>query len=357
MTTTPAEPIDLTEQAVGTIKSFLDHEPELSRQAGAYDALEHLAVRAKLSAQPALTAKQIIAIRDRHLPNQGETFDCVAFAQDLLAGLPLLAPACPELVEQVEAAQKAAQISANYLGSLWQREMGDVERFGRAVESEAWQRAAMALVRLLRPAPATPGALNYMLRELRQRIEGFVPFEQAEYIGSLFDAVKMAAPPAQPDAAAELARVKALLQDPAAVHVALLRGEIAKPDIRAMLHVYGSEALDKWDAAPPAQAAAPAQRLVGHLIEGQFEWHIDKPNSTVDIELKRGRHALFTSPQPAQPRRLNRARIREIFLANGFTVKEGQTDLKAYLYGAAEELIRVVFDDAAAPKAEQEGNL
>ena len=36
---------------------------------------------------------------------------------------------------------------------------------------------------------------------------------------------------------------------------------------------------------------------------------------------------------------MNRDKIREIFLKNGFTVKEGQTDLKEYVYQAAEELL------------------
>lgn len=37
---------------------------------------------------------------------------------------------------------------------------------------------------------------------------------------------------------------------------------------------------------------------------------------------------------------LNKDRIREIFLAHGFTIKEGQTDLKQYVYDAAEALLR-----------------
>lgn len=39
--------------------------------------------------------------------------------------------------------------------------------------------------------------------------------------------------------------------------------------------------------------------------------------------------------------------IREIFLANGFTVKEGQTDLKPYVYAAARELINATLEEAA----------
>lgn len=39
-------------------------------------------------------------------------------------------------------------------------------------------------------------------------------------------------------------------------------------------------------------------------------------------------------------RPLSKDTIRSIFLANGFTIKEGQTDLKPYVYEAARELLR-----------------
>ena len=43
-----------------------------------------------------------------------------------------------------------------------------------------------------------------------------------------------------------------------------------------------------------------------------------------------------SQPAPA----LDRERIREIFMGHGFTVKEGQTDLKQYVYDAADALLR-----------------
>ena len=49
---------------------------------------------------------------------------------------------------------------------------------------------------------------------------------------------------------------------------------------------------------------------------------------------------------------LDRARIREIFMAHGFTVKEGQTDLKQYVYDAADALLRAAraaADSVTAP--------
>ena len=45
-----------------------------------------------------------------------------------------------------------------------------------------------------------------------------------------------------------------------------------------------------------------------------------------------------TAPQPAQ-QTVSKGRIREIFLTAGFTVKDGQTDLKPYVYEAAYMLL------------------
>ena len=55
---------------------------------------------------------------------------------------------------------------------------------------------------------------------------------------------------AQPDIATKL-------RDPVVVHSAMLRGEIATPAIRDMLHVYGEAALARWDAAAPLPAREP----------------------------------------------------------------------------------------------------
>lgn len=38
-----------------------------------------------------------------------------------------------------------------------------------------------------------------------------------------------------------------LKDDPQVVHLAMLRGSIAKPDIRTMLHTHGEKALAQWD--------------------------------------------------------------------------------------------------------------
>jgi hypothetical protein len=64
------------------------------------------------------------------------------------------------------------------------------------------------------------------------------------------------AAPSVPDIAAKL-------RDPVAVHAAMLRGEIATPAIRDMLHVYGADALARWDAAPSVPSGEP----VAHVSE------------------------------------------------------------------------------------------
>ena len=52
-----------------------------------------------------------------------------------------------------------------------------------------------------------------------------------------------------PTVAPYLTGIAAKLQDPAVVHAAMLRGEIAKPAIRDMLRLYGGDALARWEAA------------------------------------------------------------------------------------------------------------
>ena len=48
------------------------------------------------------------------------------------------------------------------------------------------------------------------------------------------------------------------------------------------------------------------------------------------------------SAQQYKPSTVTRDQIRDVFMRNGFTVKEGQTDLKPYVYAAAQELLALV---------------
>jgi hypothetical protein len=42
---------------------------------------------------------------------------------------------------------------------------------------------------------------------------------------------------------------------------------------------------------------------------------------------------------------MTKDQIRKVFLRNGFTIKEGQDDLKPYVYAAAEELLKLADQD------------
>lgn len=55
--------------------------------------------------------------------------------------------------------------------------------------------------------------------------------------------------------------------------------------------------------------------------------------------------------QAEQPHPVNRSVIRDVFLRNGFTIKEGHSDLKPYVYAAAEELLAL---DGKAVAVEQD---
>lgn len=84
-----------------------------------------------------------------------------------------------------------------------------------------------------------------------------------------------------PTVAPYLTGIAAKLQDPVVVHAAMLRGEIAKPAIRDMLHLYGADALARWDAqgepvawieAESCAAGLPAIEVVRGLTCSS-RWH------------------------------------------------------------------------------------
>jgi hypothetical protein len=51
---------------------------------------------------------------------------------------------------------------------------------------------------------------------------------------------------------------------------------------------------------------------------------------------------LYTAPQPVAPAAITDDLIRNVFIANGFTIKEGQADLKPYVYAAARALLKEI---------------
>jgi len=63
---------------------------------------------------------------------------------------------------------------------------------------------------------------------------------------------------------------------------------------------------------------------------------------------------LLAAPVAQQTEPLSKARIREIFLAHGFTIKEGNDDLKPYVYEAARAIERELSASAEAATTEQD---
>ena len=61
---------------------------------------------------------------------------------------------------------------------------------------------------------------------------------------------------------------------------------------------------------------------------------------------------LYTAPPAPVSVNITRDQIRDIFMRNGFTIKDGQTDLKDYVYAAADELVSLL--KTQAPVADED---
>ena len=69
------------------------------------------------------------------------------------------------------------------------------------------------------------------------------------------------------------------------------------------------------------------------LTKSRHEW--SKRATATESELS------ALKAQQSKPSTVTRDQIRDVFMRNGFTVKENQTDLKPYVYAAAEELLSI----------------
>lgn len=94
----------------------------------------------------------------------------------------------------------------------------------------------------------------------------------------------------------ELDAIKAKLQDPTTVHVGMLRGDIAKPDLRSLLKVYGPGAVAQFDrgAAPldVERLRSAAQALLDMYVEGAKSGDWGNWNPEEDDEVIALRQAL-----------------------------------------------------------------
>ncbi|MBL7089933.1 hypothetical protein [Acidovorax sp.] len=102
---------------------------------------------------------------------------------------------------------------------------------------------------------------------------------------------------------------------------------------RAMIAAAPQPAVQQWNDLIGKETHADADGLL--VWRDEVDFAIPTPQAD-------------SQPAPV----LDRARIREIFMAHGFTVKEGQTDLKQYVYDAADALLRAArapADSVTAP--------
>lgn len=116
--------------------------------------------------------------------------------------------------------------------------------------------------------------------------------------------------------------------------------------------------------------AEPAEWRVVFRLDGQpgsdFEKTFEnqaRMNEIISLHERAGFSAsitpLYTAPPAPVSVNITRDQIRDIFMSNGFTIKDGQTDLKDYVYAAADELVSLlktqaqvsVPDDVSGPLA------
>jgi len=103
-------------------------------------------------------------------------------------------------------------------------------------------------------------------------------------------------------------------------------------------------------AAPTAQPAPAAEQVAWESTTPAYTRYVtqaryEKFSPAVRRWYKPYKCSSCEAPAAGAVAGPSRAQIRDVFLANGFTVKEGQTDLKPYVYEAAEALLAL----AAAP--------
>ena len=131
-----------------------------------------------------------------------------------------------------------------------------------------------------------------------------------------------------------------------------------KPDCYGIRQITDDEGVEEWEdiRTSPDVAREEANDMMatgrGEIYEVVPLWTTPQHSPTAQADSQPAQFvdqksenlsdkAACASPVIDKPAAvLDRARIREIFMAHGFTVKEGQTDLKQYVYDAADALLR-----------------
>jgi len=122
--------------------------------------------------------------------------------------------------------------------------------------------------------------------------------------------------------------------------VSNLRAAQGGPDIRALFWQLRS----KLFKLPRYSFLSPQGGGVVKVPDNCGKW-IEVDDAAGLCEVEEVDALIAAAPQPAAQPCLDKGRIRAIFMDHGFTIKEGQSDLKEYVYDAANALLA-----AAAPQ-------
>ncbi|AHC93977.1 Lar-like restriction alleviation protein [Achromobacter phage JWAlpha] len=116
-------------------------------------------------------------------------------------------------------------------------------------------------------------------------------------------------------------------------------------------HYSEEDAVNAWNMRAPVADESPMAKMADALREKarqeQQAYQDSRVQSTEWGPMPHGTEADLPASAPVAV--LSDEDIREVFLAHGFTVKEGQTDLKPYVYVAA----RALLAQYAAPQASE----
>lgn len=114
----------------------------------------------------------------------------------------------------------------------------------------------------------------------------------------------------------------------------ILRAAVARLNELEARVKAAEDAADKYlHEAKRHQRALLAAEAELARVRSQIDDLSKQPANTGDLV------ATFTTVEPRPAVLPDKAAIREIFMRNGFTIKDGQTDLKDYVYAAANELL------------------
>ncbi|HGA2734350.1 TPA: hypothetical protein ACIR09_005391, partial [Pseudomonas aeruginosa] len=142
---------------------------------------------------------------------------------------------------------------------------------------------------------------------------------------------------------------------------ALKPGQAERPEVVAWRYgfsggiVSDKACLDEWKSGGEYQSlmtVAQHERIVGALraeagaaewLRSTFKIHqaiVEQAGCETIEQLAEQRDAALARVAELE-KPVNRSVIRDVFLRNGFTIKDGHSDLKPYVYAAAEELLRI----------------